>query len=592
MARSGPDLRVDGVAPASAPHALNARGSRWRDLGAGLCVAGLLLPEAVAYSGLARLPVAHALTATLVGLALYAIFGGNRFAVVAPTSSTATLSAAAVVGLSTGATAIDPAAYAQTLLALTLLAGLALMLLAVARQGQLSAFVSRPVLRGFAFALAVTIVIKQLPDALGLHLPNGLGSDPLRVLLFAASHSQAWHLPTMAVAVIAALAVVGLRRWPKLPASMIVIVLAIGAAYLMDLNARGVAEVGAVERPSMHLSLPDLPLTEWLQITELAFGLVVLIFAESWGSMRSMALAHGDAIDANRELMVLGACNVSAALLQGMPVGAGFSATSANSAAGATSRWAGVVALAVIAATLAVALPAVHLLPRPVLAVAVISALWHALNPRPLLEVWRMRRDRVLIVGAVAAVLAVGVSHGMLFAIALSLLVALRRFSQPVVHELGELGSSRNFVVLEGHPGTAAVPGLLILRPEEPLFFASAERVVTEVMARAANRNDVNSVILSLEESSDLDSTAVECLLELDHRLQANGKVLVLSRVKDSVRELLSRWDPQGVGNVDRMHWSVADAVAAQTTSTARKSLTLVNVGPDTTRSPSGSKKL
>ena len=205
-------MRVDAVAPASPSLASNTLGSRWRDLGAGLCVAGLLLPEAVAYAGLARLPVAHALTATLVGLALYAIFGGNRFAIVAPTSSTATLSAAAVVGLSAGATAIDPAAYARLLLALTLLAGVALMLLAVARQGQLSAFVSRPVLRGFAFALAVTIVIKQLPDALGLQMPHGSGSDPLRVLLFAASHSQAWHLPTMAVAVVCALAVVGLRR--------------------------------------------------------------------------------------------------------------------------------------------------------------------------------------------------------------------------------------------------------------------------------------------------------------------------------------------------------------------------------------------
>lgn len=571
---------------------MNTRASHWRDLAAGLCVAGLLLPQAVAYAGLARLPVDHALTATLVGLTLYAIFGGNRFAIVAPTSSTATLSAAAVVALSAGTTAIDPATYARILLALTLLAGVALMLLAAARQGQLSAFVSRPVLRGFVFALAVTIVIKQLPDALGLQIPHGSGSDPLRVLLFAGQQVRAWHLPTMAVAAAAALAVVGLSRWPKLPASMIVIVLAIGAAHLMDLNARGVAEVGAVERPSIHLAFPELPLTEWLRIAELAFGLVVLIFAESWGSVRSMALTHGDTIDANRELMVLGACNVSAALLQGMPVGAGFSVTSANAAAGATSRWAGVVALAVIGATLAVALPVVHLLPRPVLAVAVISALWHALNPRPLLEVWRMNRDRVLIVGAVAAVLAFGVSHGMLFAIALSLLAALRRFSQPVVHELGELGSSRNFVVLGGHQGTAAVSGLLILRPEEPLFFASAERVVTDVMGRVAHRDDVNCVILSLEESSDLDSTAVECLLELDQRLRAIGKVLVLSRVKDSVRELLNRWDPQGLGSALRMHWSVADAVAAQTTSTARKSLTLVNVGPDTTKSPSGPKKL
>ena len=538
-----------------------APASRWRDLGAGLCVAGLLLPEAVAYAGLAHLPVVHALTALMVGLGIYAVFGGSRFAIVAPTSSTATLSAAAVLSLS--GTAVDAAAYAQAVLALVLLSGGLLMLLALARQGQLSAFVSRPVLRGFAFALAITIVIKQLPDALGLALSPGAGSDPLRVLMFAATHVSGWHLPSVAVALVAAVVVAGLRYWPRVPASMVVIVLAIVVASLLGLQSLGVAEVGAVERPSFRLGLPDLPLKDWLQIGEVAFGLVVLVFAESWGSMRNMALAHGESLDANRELMVLGACNVAAALLQGMPVGAGFSATSANAAAGATSRWAGAVALAVVGAALAVALPALHLLPRPVLAVAVISALWHVLNPQPLLDVWRMRRDRLLVLGAVLAVLAFGVLHGMLIAIALSVLDAMRRFSQPVVHELGELGSSRNFVVMDTRQGVVAVPGLLILRPEEPLFFASAERVAADVMVRVRGRDDLRTVVLSLEESSDLDSTAVECLLELDQRLGAMGKGLVLTRVKDPVRELLGRWDPQGLGAAHRLFWSVADAAQA-----------------------------
>jgi len=564
------DQRLDGASNADIAAESSARTSRWRDLVAGLCVAGLLLPEAVAYAGLARLPVVNALTAMMVGLALYALFGGSRFAIVAPTSSTATLSAAAVLSASGTAAADNPTAYAQALLALVLLAGAVLMLLALARQGQLSAFVSRPVLRGFAFALAITIVIKQIPDALGFSLPADAGSDPWHVLMFAVTHVHAWHVASVVVTLAAAIALVGLKRWPQLPASMLVIVLAMVAAHLLDLKSLGVAEVGAIERPSLQLGLPDLPLDEWLQIGELAFGLVVLVFAESWGSMRSLALVHGDTLDANRELLVLGACNMSAALLQGMPVGAGFSASAANAAAGATSRWAGVVALGVIAVALAVALPALHLLPRPVLAVAVISALWHALNPRPLLDLWRMNRDRMLVLGAVLAVLAFGVLHGILIAIGLSLLDALRRFSQPVVHELGELGSSRNFVALDGHQGAAAVPGLMILRPEEPLFFASAERVVFDVMARVQGRNDLRTVVLSLEESSDLDSTAVECLLELDHRLRQIDKQLVLSRVKDPVRELLIRWDPLGLGRDDRLFWSVADAANAQSDPQAR----------------------
>jgi sulfate permease, SulP family len=151
----------------------------------------------------------------------------------------------------------------------------------------------------------------------------------------------------------------------------------------------------------------------------------------------------------------------------------------------------------------------------------------------------------------------------MLAAIALSLVVALKRFSQPVVHELGEVGSTRNFVPLEDNALARAVPGLLILRPEEPLFFASAERAVADVMHRTQQKQAVHTVILSLEESSDLDSTAVECLLELHQRLQKSGIHLVLARVKAPVRELFRHCDPQGLGQADHLHLSVADAAWA-----------------------------
>jgi MFS superfamily sulfate permease-like transporter len=287
----------------------------------------------------------------------------------------------------------------------------------------------------------------------------------------------------------------------------------------------------------------------------------MLVFAESWGSVRTMALSHGDSVDANRELMVLGACNAGSALLQGMPVGAGFSATSANAAAGAVSKKSGLIALVAVAMVLMLALPSLALLPRPVLAVAVINALWHALSPKPLLSVWRMNRDRMLVIAAVLSVLLLGVLDGMLASIGLSVLAAMQRFSQPVLHELGELGATRNYVDINTQPGAMARPGLLILRPEEPLFFASAERVVAEVMNRVKNRPDLSAVVISLEESADLDSTAMECLLELKHSLAGSGMNLFLARAKTSVRELLNRWDPEGLGKADTMFWSVADAV-------------------------------
>ena len=535
----------------------------WSDLGAGLCVAGLLLPEAVAYAGLAHLGVGHALTGAVVGLALYALLGRSRFAVVAPTSSTATLAAAAAVSMTGAYSAAHAAAYNQLVMALVLLCGVLLMLLALMQQGQLSAYISRPVLKGFGFALASTIVIKQLPDALGLELPPGAGADPLHALYFVLTHMGLWHLPSLLLALRAGALLLWLRRWSRIPASLVVMLLAIALTLLPPVQALGVRQIGSIETPDLALGLPQLPLADWLRAGELAFGLVMLVFAESWGSMRTLALARGDTLNANRELLALGVCNLGAGLLQGMVVGAGFSATSANAAAGACGRRAGVFALVAMLLAIGLALPALQHLPRPVLAIAVISALWHALSLRPLLAVWQMRRDRWLLLAAVLAVLLLGVLDGMLAAIALSVLGAMHRFSQPVVHELGELGESRNYVDLHVQHGAAAKPGLLILRPEEPLFFASAERVAAEVLRQATARAALHTVILSLEESADLDSTAVECLLELRHSLQAQGKVLLLARVKNTVRELLQRVAPDGLGHERQLYWSVADAVAA-----------------------------
>ena len=202
------------------------------------------------------------------------------------------------------------------------------------------------------------------------------------------------------------------------------------------------------------------------------------------------------------------------------------------------------------------------MLPRPVLAVAVISALWHALSPQPLVAAWKLNRDRWLIVAAIIAVLLLGVLDGLLLAIAVSVVGALRRFSLPVVHELGRLKGSRDFVHI-GPPDVNRVPLILVLRPEEPLFFASAERVVATVMRRLDVDSQVQSLVLSLEESVDLDSTAVECLRELDEQLRSRRIRLLLARVKEAVKALLERSDPEGLGSAGRMFWSVDDAVQA-----------------------------
>lgn len=413
-------------------------------------------------------------------------------------------------------------------------------------------------LRGFAFGLAITIIVKQLPVIVGLPIHR---STVDALLLAVAGSIASWHLASLVTALVALAALLALRRVPSVPGAFLVLVGGIGASMLLDLPARGVASVGFID---LTPRWEGIVLPHWRQLSQtvqLAAPIVLILFAESWGTIRTLALRHGDRVEPNRELAALGLANIAAALIQGMPVGAGFSAGSAAESAGALSRWTGLVAAGTLAALAILAMPLVARLPEPVLAAVVIAALLHALDPGPLLRLWRIRRDSVTALGAAAGVLLLGVLDGMLFAIALSLALLIRRLAAPQLSQLGQLGSSHDYVDLLRHPDAISPPGILIVRPAEPLFFANAERVLGRIAELLAAQPDRRTLILSLEESFDLDSTALEALIEFDALMKTRGMGLQFARVRDHVRDLM-----QAAGAADlimRSSYSVDDAVKA-----------------------------
>ncbi len=523
------------------------------DLVAGLSVAFILLPEAVAYAAIAHLTIQASITAALIGLVVYALLGDSPFAIVAPTSSAAALLAAVVLSMRPS----DTEAIVSLGSALVILTGLGLLMLSKAKLGRLSAFVSRPVLHGFSFALAVTIISKQIPIMLGITLQAPNLYKLYVELVLRIEEASLWS----AVLGVLALCLLSLlKRWPTLPGAFIVLVLGIILSHSIDLADYQIATVGSVLIQLPELSIPQLPVEKWLQLAELACGLMVIIVAESWGSIRSLSLIHGDKVDSNRELLALGVANLGSGLLQGMPVGAGFSVSSADEDAGAKTKMAGVIAASVLLLMAVFGKQWIALIPQPIVAAAVINALSHALNPKALLLLWRINRDQYLALAAIAAVLAFGVLHGMLIAVALSLALAIRSFSQPVVRELAELGSSRDYVDRENHPKALPQDKLLILRPEAPLFFASVEGLIAEIYGKLKARKDTDILIVSLEQSADLDSTSAQSLIEFAEHLAQRNKVLLLARVKDPLRLLLLKLAPAQFQH--KMFWSVADAVA------------------------------
>lgn len=526
---------------------------------AGISVAGVLLPEAVAYAAIAGVAPMHALLAALIGLCIYPFLGTSRFAVVAPTSS------AAAVFASAAALGGPPMGYA-----LVGLTGLLFLGAAALKAGFLGAFISRPVLRGFAWALGLTIMLKQLPHLTGLPLHISQAGPLLWALL---TQMAQWHVPSLTLG-LGALALWlalhhGLRRWRFVPTSLLVLGLGVALSATLNLGGQGIAQVNTIAWQPLAWQLPDLSNERWLQAMQLAPALLLILFAESWGSVRSLALQSSQHVNANRELLALGVANLSCGLVQGLPVGAGFSAAAANHAAGGRSKSAGVVAALALGLLLWLARPWLALLPLPVLAAVVVGILSHNFWPHALLSSLRLGGDAWLAWVAAGGVLIAGVLPGMLLAVALSLLLALRRFAQPLVTELGRLPDTRDYLDCVRHPDALTQAGTLIMRPEEPLFFANAEQVFHFVRLRA-EAAQAHVVVLSLEVCDELDSTAVEALAELAASLKRHGIALLLARVKDRPREALQRagLSHAGAGSV-ALFWSVDDAAQAAAALTA-----------------------
>jgi MFS superfamily sulfate permease-like transporter len=524
------------------------------DVIAGVSMAGLLLPEAVAYSGIASLPPQAGVIGLFAGLVGYGLIGRSRFAIVSATSSSAAVVGAATLSIA-GPDAAPRAALAAAFVVAT---GIAFMLACAARLGAISNFISKPVLRGFSFGLALAIVIKQLPKMTGVH-PQAAFLPAFFEQLVAALPQ--WNWTSVALGVAALVLLKAISRVRRTPGALIVIAAGIAAGEWLRGTGHGVDVVGPFALSLAAPTLPDLTRSQWLSVGELALALLLLLFAESYSAIRSMALKHGDDVSPDRDLLALGVANLLSGLFRGMPVGAGYSATSANEASGAQSRASAWIAAVAVALLLAAFLPLIERTPEPVLAAIVIHAVSHTLTLDAFSPYFRWRRDRLVVVASALAVLLLGVLDGLLAGIAISLAMTLRGFSQPRVSELGRVGTGHDFLILGAHPNVSRIPGVIVLRPEAPLFFANVERMLSDMRARIAQAAP-RSAVISLEETPDLDGTSVEALIALVAEQSQHGVTLVFARLKDPVLALLQS-AMCGEGQALLQPGSVDDAVAS-----------------------------
>ena len=529
-----------------------------RDAIAGVIVVCLLVPEGMAYAQIAGMPPETAFYVAPPALLLYATFASSRKLVVVVSATQAALSAGAVAALATAGTPH----YEELTAALALLVGTITVVAGLLRLGVVARFFSPSVLVGFVSGLALVISIKQVPKVLGIEAGEGDFWQRLWDILV---HLDDVHRATL-VTGLATIAVMLLveRFAHRLPAALVALVFGIVVSNVFDLASRGVEVIEHIPSGLAAPQIPDVTLTDLSLLFAAAIGIALVNFAEGNSMAREFAQRDGVKLDADQELIGLGAANVGAGLFQGFTIGASLSKSSAAYAAGMQTQMASIVAAGL---TIVVALFLTGLfegLPEATLGGIVIVAVSGMVKTQRLKELYRLRRtDFALAVVALLAVLSLETLTALAFAVLLSIVLLVVRAARAPLRRLGELPGGA-FVELETHPEAHERAKTLVFRPDAELFFANAEAVVEEVYVAATEHEPpARAVVVDLELTGDLDVPAAEALGLLAGRFAEADIALALARVNGTSIDLLEKTGVVDAIGRERVGGRVEDAVRA-----------------------------
>lgn len=513
-----------------------------RDVAAGLVLTGLLAPAGMAYASASGLPPVNGLYASIIPLFVYALFGPSRILILGPDSSLTPLIAAAIIP----ALVVDPGDAVAIGAMLAVMTGVICIVAGLARFGFIAELLSAPVRYGYLHGIAITIIVSQAAKLCGFSISGesifrqlGAFVDGLRDGGF---NGWAFGIGVGCLAIILVLR----HTAPRLPATLIAVVVGIIVSLVLDLERRGVPLVGDLPSGIPSPSWPDVGWGDVQDLLGAALGLALVAFADTSVLSRSMAARRHERVDNNSELVALGLANVGAGLFQGFPISSSSSRTPVAESAGSKTQLTGVVAAAALI-VIAIALPGVfRYMPDATLAAIVMAAAITLIDIPAMVHLYRVRRSEfALSIAAMLSVAILGPISGVVVAVALSILNFLRLAWKPYTAELVRVDGLKGYHDLSRHPEGHRVPGLLLYRFDAPLFFANARFFaddLTRRIAGRAERSPVRCVIVTAEPITDVDATAAEMLEELHTDLTALAVELRFAELKGTVHERVDRY--------------------------------------------------
>ncbi|HEX2599743.1 MAG TPA: SulP family inorganic anion transporter, partial [Terriglobales bacterium] len=446
------------------------------DIIAGLTTGAVIIPKAMAYAMMAGLPVQVGLYTALVPMVIYAVLGTSRVLSVSTSTTVAILTAAQLAQVAHSG---NPAALLRASATLALLVGAALVLACLLRLGFVADFISEPVLVGFKAGIGLVIIVDQVPKILGIHFARGTF---VHNALATVQNLPGTSLATLAVGAAIIIFLLTMERFlPKVPAPLLAVAVAIAGAYFLQLQHRGVELVGHMPAGVPSLVQPDLSLINVLWPG--ALGIALMSFTETVAAGRAFGRSDEPAPRADRELIATGLANVGGAFFGAMPGGGGTTQTAVNVLAGARTQLAEIVTAAMALLTILFFAPVIGMMPQSALAAIVIVYSFGLIKPLEFRQILSIRRTEFSwAVVAFAGVVFVGTMKGIVVAIIVSLVTLAHQVANPPVYVLRRKPGTNVFRPQSPeHPEDESFPGLLLLRPEGPIFFANALHIAHKI---------------------------------------------------------------------------------------------------------------
>lgn len=528
------------------------------DVQAGLSVAAIQIPTAIAYAQIAGFPPQVGLYACILPMLIYALIGSSRQLMVGPDAATAAMVAAAITPLAAG----DPQRLVDLSMIVAIMVGLFSIVAGLARAGFIASFLSRPILVGYLNGIGLSLLVGQLGKLFGYEAATSGFVAGILALLENLLHI---HWPTLILGSLSLLLMVLLpRRFPQLPGALCGVLLASLAATLLGLDRYGVELLGEVPAGLPQLSWPQTSLEELKSLLRDATGITVVSFCSAMLTARSFAARHGYSINANHEFVALGLANIGAGVSQGFAISGADSRTAVNDMVGGKTQLVGVVAALVIAATLLLLNKPLGWVPMPALGAVLLLAGWGLIDVQALKGFWKLSRfEFSLCLLTTVGVLSVGVLPGIFVAVSIAVLRLLYYTYRPSDAVLGWMHGIDGQVELAKYPQATTLPGLVIYRFDAPLLFFNADYFKQRVLAVVDGSERPNAVLLNAEAMTNLDISGLATLHEVQQILKAQGVHLSLARVTGQTLDLLQRSSMLGEIKPPLVFSSVRSGVSA-----------------------------